>query len=124
MALTDTALFELVDRRFAWTAQRQKLIAQNIANADTPSWRAQDVVPFAPQPNRAGMLWRTSERHMAGPAGDGPASRVVQSERAPDGNSVSVEEQLMHLADTESAHQTTAEIYKKYLALFRTTLGR
>ena len=40
-------LFALADRRLAWIDQRQQLLSQNVANADTPGWRARDLKPFA-----------------------------------------------------------------------------
>ena len=41
------ALFDLAERRLAWIDRRQGLLAQNIANANTPGYMAKDLVPFA-----------------------------------------------------------------------------
>lgn len=40
-------LFNLIDQQKSWLSTRQSLVAQNIANADTPGYKAQDVPPFA-----------------------------------------------------------------------------
>ena len=45
-------------------------------------------------------------------------------ESAPDGNAVSLDDQLARLADTETAHDLASDIYKKYLSFFRLAIGR
>ena len=49
---------------------------------------------------------------------------AVAGERAPDGNAVSLDRQLVDVADTESAQQLTTQLYSKYMSFFRTALGR
>ncbi len=44
---TRIGLFDLAEQRLAWTDRRQALLAQNVANADTPGWRSRDLRPFA-----------------------------------------------------------------------------
>ena len=48
----------------------------------------------------------------------------LTGERSPDGNGVKLDAQLSRVADTETAQATTTNIYSKYLALYRTALGR
>ena len=40
-------LFALADRRLAWLGARQGVLAQNVANADTPGWQQRDIRPFS-----------------------------------------------------------------------------
>ena len=54
------ALFDLADKRLAWVDHRQEVLAQNIANANTPGWLARDLAPFA-------RAWRQDRR---GPGAD------------------------------------------------------
>ena len=72
---TDIGLFRLAERRLAWVDRRQELLAQNIANADTPDYTARDLPPFeralqrtAPGtvPGVAPALSQTSPLHLAG----------------------------------------------------------
>ena len=117
--------FQVAEKRLAWVDQRQKVLAQNVANADTPGWKARDIGAFAKQLERTGAgLVRTDPMHLRpiGPAGG--TAQPVKGERAPDGNSVSLDEQLAAIADTESAHGLTSDLYRKYLSFFRLAIGR
>lgn len=120
------SLFDLADRRLSWIGQRQQLLSQNIANADTPGWRTHDLKPFAEHLARGtGMApARTDPGHIAPTRPPAGASKAQTGERAPDGNSVSLDVELAKVADTESAHSLVTGIYQKYLAMFRTASGR
>lgn len=125
MNYSEIPLLQLADRRFAWISNRQQLLAQNIANADTPGWKPQDAAPFAAQ--LSGMttpLERTNPAHLRPVPGSMAAHRAARGERAPDGNGVSLDDQLARVAETDASHELTTDIYRKYLGLFRTALGR
>lgn len=127
MASSGIALFDLADRRLAWVGERQRLLAQNIANADTPGWKARDLKPFAASLADARVeLARTEPAHLAPPAGQSAASQSAarRAERAPDGNTVALDVQLARVAETETANDLTTGLYTKYLGFFRTALGR
>lgn len=120
------ALFSLAERRLSWIGRRQEMLAQNIANADTPRWQVRDLKPFAsllPE-TRHSMPAQTDPRHFSG-AGSSPSRPTrVHGERAPDGNGVALDVELAKVAETESAHALTTGLYGKYLALFRVAAGR
>lgn len=131
MAVHST-LFALLSRRAAWLGSRQGVLAQNIANADTPGYRPLDLVPFeqtlargepAPFPG----LGRTNARHLAGRApafGAEPAAkRTGAYEIAPSGNAVVLEEQMEKLARTQLDHQLATSLYGRHIALLKTALG-
>ena len=46
MSLDDLTLFNAVKKRLAWVTQRQEVLSQNVANADTPDYKAKDLRPF------------------------------------------------------------------------------
>lgn len=122
---TDIPLFRLADQRLAWLDRRQALLAQNVANVDTPAYCARDLQPFGAALQGALNPTRTDAAHLAGdPALLAAAGRAVGGERAPDGNAVSLDAQLAQVADTETAQQLTSQLYSKYLGLFRTAIGR
>lgn len=110
-------------------AARQSVLARNIANADTPGYRASDVVPFAetyrqtvgdfaPRVTRAGHI-------SAGPGPDDAiAQNAVRLESAPNGNAVSLESEMMKAAETRAQHDMAISIYKATLGVLRTSLGR
>ncbi len=119
-------LLRLAASRLAWIDRRQGVLAQNIANANTPGYVARDVQPFAQSMARAlTPLAMTSPLHLAGtdavPGGGGAAR---PAERSPDGNAVSVEEQLVKVADTDGAQALTTTLLHKYLSLYRTAIGK
>lgn len=134
MDVSQTSLLGLTEHRLAYLERRQEVLAQNIANADTPGYTARDLRPFAavlglgtsgmgPSPDGPA---RTQPAHLPGarrPAPDTrPDTRVA--ERPASGNGVVLDEQLMKVADTETQHQLAMGVYRKYLGLFRTALGR
>jgi len=118
-------LFNLADRRLAWIGRRQEVLAQNIANAETPGWRLHDLTPFAEHLARGPGVSpaRTDAGHLAQlrPAAKGKAQ---EGERAPDGNAVMLDVELARVAAAEAAHSLVTGIYQKYLAMFRTAAGR
>ncbi len=122
---TDIGLFRLAERRLAWVDQRQKLLAQNVANANTPGFQPRDVAPFAAAlAQQSVSLARTSPDHLAGNLDASAASHARPSGRAPNGNAISMEEQLGKVADTSSTQELVSNLYRKYQGLFRTALGR
>ena len=119
------ALFDLADRRLAWIGRRQEVLAQNIANADTPSWKARDLRSFAAVLSRSQGVgpMLTDPAHLS--LRRAPAeARIQKGERAPDGNSVVLDAELGKVADAESAHSLVTGLYSKYLGMFRTAAGR
>lgn len=124
---TQIPLFQLAERRLAWTDRRQQVLAQNIANLDTPHFQAKDLPPFAQALDAVAgpALARTEPGHLAGTQDtDGPALLTPRPiATAPDGNAVSLDRQLTQVADTSTDQQVATAIYKKYLGLFALALG-
>ena len=125
MTTSHIALFDLADQRLAWIGQRQAVLAQNIANADTPGWKSRDVAPFASVLSGATITpLQTDPHHLGGSPGSVNAARSAVTEHAPDGNAVSLDHELVKLAQTQSDHELVGDLYKKYLGFFRTAIGR
>ena len=123
---TQIGLFDLAEKRLAWVDQRQTVLAQNIANANTPGYVAKDVTPFAQAlAEVAPDLARTNVMHLAGsPSKLRSGQNPRPHERAVDGNAVSMDEQLTKVADTEGTQALVENLYKKYMGLFRTSIGK
>lgn len=124
---TNLALFNLADRRLAHIGRRQEVLAQNIANADTPGWKSRDLKSFADVLARTSSAapWQTQPGHLAPRRGPAQGQGQVQGgERAPDGNSVVLDSELGKIADSESSHSLVTGLYAKYLGMFRTAAGR
>ena len=120
-------LFDLADRRLAWIDRRQEVLAQNIANANTPNWQAKDLKPFADAlaSVAAPAMAQTDPAHLAGTRDTAGQSLLtpVASAREPDGNAVSLDDQLTKVADTATAQTIATTLYKKYMSMFSLALG-
>jgi flagellar basal-body rod protein FlgB len=125
--MTDTsgiALFDLADKRLAWVDRRQSLLAQNIANADTPGWRSHDLTSFGAALTQAVTPVMTDPMHLPGTNTDTAGVKTTPGDRSPDGNDVALDEQLAKVADTDATHELVTDLYAKYMSMFRTALGR
>ena len=137
MDITNLPMFGMLKERLNWINQRQQVVAQNIANADTPKYRARDLEKFdfqrtlrehAPK-NAAGgglALRVTNPMHIAG-AGQSTAEAAASAmkkpyETAPDGNSVVLEEQMVKMNETQINHNMMTELYRKQLRMFKTIM--
>jgi flagellar basal-body rod protein FlgB len=125
---TRIGLFDLAEKRLAWTAQRQSVLATNIANANTPGFQARDIQSFASVLSGGGSVEpvRTQPAHMTGTLPSGLASKITDppSARALDGNSVALDQQLTKVADTETTQALVTSIWKKYMGMFSMALGK
>ncbi len=126
MDLSSVDVFELAKERLSWTDRREQVLAQNVANANTPGYQPRDLKPFAAFLEHTVVpLAATNPLHLAGLSDPIEVrSGGSASERAPDGNAVSLDEQLMKLADTTNMHELASNLYSKYLSMFRLALGR
>ena len=120
---TRTGPIALAETRLQWLDARQRVLAQNVANADTPGYRPADLQPFAQSLAGAqGVMARTDPRHLA-PTRDGRVQRERRVERSMDGNGVALDREALRIADTETAHALAVGLHRRYLGLFRTALG-
>jgi flagellar basal-body rod protein FlgB len=127
--LGNTPFFGMLRARLDQLSERQRLIAENIANASTPGYRPRDVdtsgferMLASAAGGRGGVtLVRTNPGHMA-PGGGGGATSVVtrdDSETTIDGNAVVLEEQMARAAETRMQFETGIALYQKGLELVR-----
>ena len=126
MDLASIPLLDLAERRLAWASRRETVLAQNVANADTPGWQPRDIAPFSAVLGTASAaLARTDPGHLAGTVDpDLLAGTAKPTAREPDGNAVSLDQELTKVADTETTQSLVTAIYKSYLGMFRTALGQ
>lgn len=132
MDLTNIPIFKMVVGRMGWLAKRQEVLAQNIANSDTPGYvpkdlKKQDFGKFLrPREPQARMV-QTSGSHMQ--PTQQPSRIRHETDRstyeiAPTGNAVIVEEQLMKVADTQGAYRLATNLYAKHVSLLKQAIGR
>jgi flagellar basal-body rod protein FlgB len=105
---------------------RLGIIARNIANADTPGYKAMDLPGFAETyAESAGSLRATRAGHLGGSvAGFDPDVRRSNSAGAPNGNSVSLEQEMVKAAAVRQDHEMALAIYRNTSDIIRASLGR
>ena len=111
----------------AHAAERQKLIAQNVANADSPGFRPFDLKPPGLDRESSGVaLARTSAGHMSLTAGNGGFDNTgaPRFETTPNGNAVNLEDEMMKVAQNQSDYQLAASLYSKSLGLMKIAIGK
>jgi len=130
MDFSKLALFSAMSKRMNWLSERQQVLAQNIANADTPGYGAQDLKEpqFGELLRGAGgrlAMVTTSSAHLGGANSAKPVmERSADSEKKASGNSVVLEDQMIKVSKTAMDFQLTTNLYRKHLGMIKTALGR
>jgi flagellar basal-body rod protein FlgB len=113
-----------------WHQERQRILAENVANADTPQFQPRDLVQPTFDRNRPPVtelaLARTSPAHLVGTAGS-TQFRLDRSggfEARPSGNAVSLEDEMMKVANNQMDFQAASSLYARGLGLLKTAIGR
>lgn len=122
--IQNMTIFQLASGLTRHATDRQALVAENIANADTPGFKARDMVAFEDsfaaesaldmRGNRVGHIGHRNETVFTSPFG-------VES---PNGNTVSLEAEMMRSSDIRQQHDMAIGIYQKSLQILRTSMGR
>jgi len=124
MDFSDVSVFKVAGARLDYLSQRQRLIAQNVVNANTPGYSARDLKPFDTVMGvvKPVVAARTSPTHLVGfHAGRaaGEARKPDTWEVSPDGNGVSLEQEMTKGADTREAFALTTGIFQRNVQLLR-----
>jgi len=133
MDLSDIPLFSMLRGRLGYLNERQKIISENVANADTPNYRPHDLKPFSFEAqvkaaaSSAGVQAVTQPGHMQAPnarrslSGSKPI-RAADSETTMDGNGVVLEEEMMKMTDARMNYDAAIGFYQKSLGMLRTAI--
>lgn len=121
-------IFQLASGLMAHASERQALIARNVANADTPGYKARDLSPFSAEYAANHMALRATRSGHIAPAPNAPRAGVVIDSvfgaEAPNGNSVSIEDQMVRASEVRQQHDLAMGIYQKSLQILRISMGR
>ena len=127
----DLSVFQLLNQRLDMLQTRQRTVAENVANANTPGYVPSDVDQAAferslsryasPSAGSVGLA-TTHSGHISGTSAPAPMVRTTNtpdSEVTMDGNAVVVEEQMLRLNQTRTDFDTALSLYQKGLSLIR-----
>ena len=134
MDLPEVPLMAMLRTRMTWLHQRQDVLSQNVANADTPGFVARDLKPLdfqqemqsAAQSRIAGLTV-TNPRHIAAKTSansDFDVTDTPDVEANPNGNAVSLEQEMIKVSDTQMQFQAAANLYGKAMSLMKTAIGQ
>ena len=133
MPISNIPIFAMLRTRMQWHQERQRVLAENVANADTPNFRPRDLVPPkfdrpAPVAGAGLALVRTDAGHISGVSASGAAQFQRESgsgqEIRPTGNAVSLEDEMMKVAANQMDYQAATAIYGRSLGLIKTAVGK
>lgn len=123
-------IMQMARSRLDWAARRQEVLAENVANANTPGYLPSDAKPFDFKATldqvRQPALAATHSQHIPLPAPSPVQVSKIKTpfETSPDGNGVVLEEQLAKISDTKGAYEMAINIFRKNMQLFRISLGK
>jgi flagellar basal-body rod protein FlgB len=129
MDFNNATIVQLMGAQMRYQSQRQVILSQNIANIDSPGYRAQDLKPVKfedlvqRQTHRLDMA-STSREHQAstnvfkGPYRDEKLRKTFET--TPQENSVSLDEQMAKISENNSQYQLTTDLLRKYTGMYRT----
>jgi flagellar basal-body rod protein FlgB len=136
MSINDLPVLSALRTKMQWHQERQRVLAENVANSDTPNFKPRDLVE--PKLNSAGAagaggsmgslaMMRTSSDHIAASSG-GPETfqqnGKVGFETRPAGNAVNLEDEMLKVSANQMDYAAVTSLYSKSLHLLKTAIGK
>jgi flagellar basal-body rod protein FlgB len=110
----------------AQSGARMAVIAENVANADTPGYKAKDMPAFSEVfAEEGGDMRATRPGHLTAASSSSlPMPEIVRGHEAPNGNSVSLEAEMVKSVEARQSHDMALAIYRASSDVIRASLGR
>lgn len=138
MIMENLGLMKALNAKMGYLNHRQRVISQNIANADTPGYQAKDLseIDFGSLLDKVSSTKKkinvridsTNEMHMPAPGathgGEAKEQRKGLYEVSPSGNAVVMEQQLINSNRTMIDYNMMSNIYKKQLSMMKTAIRK
>ena len=132
MPIYDVPLFSMLRTRMQWHQERQQVLADNVANADTPKFRPRDLMPpDITRPTLASSaplgMTQTEGGHLAGLSGNNSMQFRANSggyEVRPSGNAVDLEDEMLKVAANQMDYRAATTLYTRSLNLLKIALGK
>jgi len=120
-------VFQLSHKMAVHAGRRQAVISQNVANADTPEYVARDLPKFSDvvEPNASDMQRATRAAHLHGVVNGRDAPILEDTSHASiNGNTVSIEKEMLRAVETKRQHDRALAIYKSAMTVLQKTLQK
>jgi flagellar basal-body rod protein FlgB len=131
MPISDIPILSMLRERMEWHQERQRVLAENVANADTSNYKAKDLAPldFSRELSAASSsvsLATTEPGHIAGSSGGSQFAidTTAHYEVRPRGNSVTHEDEMMKASQNQMDFDAAADLYTRSLALIKLAVDK
>ena len=130
MPISDIPILSMLRERMQWHQARQQVLAENVANADTPNYQARDIVApdFERRLSTASLgLARTDPNHIVSTDTGGTQYATDSTGRyeiRPRGNSVTHEDEMMKVAANQMDYEAVTSLYMHSLSMIKLAIGR
>jgi flagellar basal-body rod protein FlgB len=135
MAINDIPVLSALRTRMQWHQERQRVLAENVSNSDTPNFKPRDLVE--PKFTSSGVsaagsmgslaMMPTSAGQTIAASGGAPSfaqDRKVGFETRPAGNAVNLEDQMQKVAANQMDYAAATSLYSRSLHLLKTAIGK
>ena len=131
MYLKDMNIFTALTRNMEWLAARQRVLSENIANADTPGYRAKDLEKL----NFRDLVSRSADRVKADTTHPGhirltnattdrfTPEQSQATDKTPNENNVALEDEILKVNDARQAYDLAASLYRKHVQMLKMAVG-
>lgn len=132
MKLLSTPIFEILRTKMGWLQERQHVLAENVANANTPNYKARDLKKvsfdeFVTAPELTFTSKATHASHIqvrpSIPNTRFDIESAPDTEVSPSGNSVVLEDQMLKISANQADFQAATSLYTKGIGMLRIALG-
>jgi flagellar basal-body rod protein FlgB len=136
MAINDLSILSALRTKMQWHQERQRVLAENISNSDTPNFKPRDLIEpkFDSKGTQVGgaigqlAMMRTSTSHISAAGG---AGQTFDHDRGrsgfqtrPAGNAVNLEEQMLKVSANQMDYAAATSLYSRSLGLLKTAIGK
>lgn len=128
MPISDIPVLSVLRTKMQWHQERQRVLAENIANSDTPNFKPRDLVEpkFDRVTSGPVAMLRTSAAHIGSSRGSETFGTNMNGgyETRPAGNAVSLEDEMQKSAANQMDFAAATTLYSKSLSLLKTAIGK
>ena len=134
MSINDLPALSVLRTKMQWHQERQRVLAENVSNSDTPNFKPRDLIepkfdnPGASAAGSTGSLavLRTSQGHISG-SGNEPTfdqNRRAGFQTRPAGNAVNLEDEMLKASANQMDYAAVTSLYSKSLHLLKVAIGK